>query len=327
MITTSRALLFLVVLLAPWPALADPLPSWNEGEAKQAIVAFVESVTDPEGDDFVPAAQRIAVFDNDGTLWSEQPFYFQGVYALDKVREAAAKDPDYANTPALKAAVEGDMKALLADHGKGLLEVIYATHSGMPVSQFIAGARDWLASAKHPKTGKPYGEMVYQPMLELLSYLRDRGFSTYIVSGGGIHFIRAFAEPTYGVPPQQVVGTSGEQSYKLVEGKPEIIKEAGIFFIDDKAGKPVGIDRHIGRRPIFAAGNSDGDLEMLQWTTAGEGPRFGLIVHHDDAEREWAYDRDSAVGRLDQAWDMAPAEGWHLISMKNDWAKVFPWNR
>ncbi len=313
------------ILFFAWPAFADPLPSWNDDEAKTRIITFVEGVTDPNGSGFVPVAERIAVFDNDGTLWAEQPLYFQVIYSLDAVRAAAAADPNYANTPALKAAVDGDMAALMADHAKGLFEVLDVTNAGITVEAYMADVRAWLDSARHPKTGKPYDSMVYQPMLELLRYLRDEGFQTYIVSGGGVHFIRAFGEQRYGIPPQQTIGSMAKQRYEVVDGVPQQIKEGGIFFVDDKAGKPVAIDRHIGRRPIFAGGNSDGDLEMLQWTTAGEGPRFALIVHHDDAAREWAYDRNSDIGRLDKAMDMAPEEGWLLVSMKKDWAKVFPW--
>ncbi|MEQ8651813.1 MAG: HAD family hydrolase [Kiloniellales bacterium] len=321
------ALAGLCLLLVAWPVLADPLPSWRDGAAKSKIIAFVDAVTDPGSTDFVPVAARIATFDNDGTLWAEQPAYFQLIYALDEVRAAAKADPAYAATPALKAAVEGDLKPLFDDHHKGLMEVIDATHSGMTVSAYTASVRKWLETARHSQSGQPYDAMVYQPMLELLRYLRDEGFSTYIVSGGGIHFIRVFAEPRYGIPPQQVVGSMGNERFEIRDGKPVLIKEAGLFFVDDKSGKPVAIDRHIGRRPIFVGGNSDGDLQMLQWSTAGDGPRFGLIVHHDDGEREWAYDRDSAIGRLDKAMDLAPKEGWLLVSMKDDWAKVFPWQK
>ncbi len=317
----------LCLLLVAWPVFADPLPSWRAGEAKSQIIAFVEDVTDPDSPNFVPVADRIATFDNDGTLWAEQPAYFQLIYALDEVRAAAEADPAFASTPALKAAVAGDLKPLFDNHHAGLMEVIDATHAGMTVSDYIASVQDWLKTARHPQSDQPYDAMVYQPMLELLRYLRDEGFATYIVSGGGIHFIRAFAEPRYGIPPQQVVGSVGNERFEIVDGTPELIKEAGIFFIDDKAGKPVAIDRHIGRRPIFVGGNSDGDLQMLQWSTAGPGPRFGLIVHHDDGEREWAYDRDSAIGRLDKAMDLASKEGWLLVSMKDDWAKVFPWQK
>ncbi len=315
-------LLFLTTSLAA----ADPLPTWRDDGAKQAIVAFVQSVSDPASPDFLPEAERIAVFDNDGTLWSEKPIYFQVVYALDRVRAEAEKDPAFAKTPALKAAVAGDMKTLMADHAKGMLEVLAVTHSGMSVGDYSEEVKDWLATARHPKTGKPYDQMVFQPMLELLSYLRDQGFATYIVSGGGTDFMRTFAGPVYGIPPQQVIGSAGKASYQVIDGIPQITKDAGIFFVDDKDGKPLGIHRKIGRRPVFAAGNSDGDLEMLQWTTTGQGPRFGMIVHHDDAEREWAYDRDSDVGRLDKALDMAGPAGWLLVSMKDDWAKIYAWD-
>ncbi len=317
-------LLVMVVAAVP-QALADPLPTWRDGAAKTAIMDFVARVTDPEGRDFVPVAERIAVFDNDGTLWSEQPVYFQVLFAMDRVRAMAAQDPSFADTPALKAAVAGDWQALFTDHGKPMGAVLNATHGEITVEEFQKRAGQWLREADHPDTGRPYDQMVYQPMLELLRYLRDEGFSTYIVSGGGLHFIRAYADGTYGIPPQQVIGSTTQERFELVEGVPQVIKEEGVFFINDKGGKPVGIDRHIGRRPIFAAGNSDGDLEMLQWTTAGQGPRFAMIVHHDDGAREWAYDRDSKIGRLDKAMDLAPEEGWLLVSMKDDWTQIFPW--
>ncbi len=319
-------LVFLVVFAVSLPqAFADPLPTWRDGDAKAAITDFVTRVTDPGSEDFVPVDERVAVFDNDGTLWSEQPVYFQVIFAMDQVRDAAAKDPGFADTPALKEAVAGDWKALFADHGQPMGEVLNATHGEVSVEEFEESAGTWLREARHPDTDRPYDQMIYQPMLELLRYLRDEGFATYIVSGGGLHFIRAYADGTYGIPPQQVIGTTNKERFEVVEGVPELIKEEGVFFINDKGGKPVGIDRHIGRRPIFAAGNSDGDLEMLQWTTAGDGPRFGMIVHHDDPVREWAYDRDSKIGRLDKAMDLAPKEGWLLVSMKNDWAQIFPW--
>jgi hypothetical protein len=321
-------LINLVVLLGllPGQAAADPLPSWNGGGARAAIVNFVESVTDPDSDSFVPEAERIAVFDNDGTLWAEQPVYFQLLYAVDVVAARAEADPDFASTAVLKAAAAGDMAGVMAHGEEGLVEVINASHSGLSVDDFKASAREWLASTPHPSKARPIGALVYQPMLELLTYLRDNGFATYIVSGGGIDFIRAIAMESYGIPPHQVVGSMGNLDYRIASGEPVIMKTGGLAFIDDKAGKPVGIMRRIGVRPIFAAGNSDGDFEMIEWTTAGDGPRFGLIVHHTDGDREWAYDRESHVGRLDRGLDEGPQRGWTIVDMKNDWRQVFPEN-
>ncbi|MXU65265.1 HAD family hydrolase [Oceanomicrobium pacificus] len=315
----------LAVALA-WPALvtADPLPSWNDGDSKARIIEFVERVTDPDTQDYVPPADRIAVFDNDGTLWSEQPLYFQFYFALDQLAARAEADPALLDDPLLKSAVEGDMAAIAEAGTEGLLKIVMASYADQSVEDFIADARAWLATARHPETGLAYTDMVYQPMLELLRYLRDEDFETFIVSGGGIHFVRAFSESAYNIPPQNVVGTTGETSYSLADGVPTVTKDPGILFIDDKAGKPVGIDMHIGRRPIFAAGNSDGDFEMLEWSTAGEGPRLGLIVHHTDAEREWAYDRDSHVGQLVRGLDEGPDRGWVLVDMAADWAKIWP---
>ena len=315
-----------VLCVSAPPALSDALPSWNDGEAKSRIVDFVDAVTDPRDERFVPVSQRIAVFDNDGTLWSEQPFYFQFRFAMDRVAERAARDPTILESDVLKAAARGDLEGALADGEHGLLEVIAASHSGMDVDAFQTRARAWLDTAEHPSTGRRYPEMVYQPMLELLRYLRDEGFRTFIVSGGGVDFIRAFAEDVYGIPPYQVIGSIGRANYELVDGDPAIVKNPGIFFIDDKAGKPLAISRHIGLRPIFAAGNSDGDFEMLEWTTTGEGTRFGLIVHHTDADREWAYDRDSDVGRLERGLDEGPRRGWLIVDMKRDWARIYPYD-
>ena len=303
---------------------ADPLPSWNDGPTKDAIKAFVTKVTDTDGPDFVPRADRVAVFDNDGNLWAEKPVYFQLLFAIDRVKAMAPDHPDWKDKQPFKAAIEGDMKALAASGEKGLLELLAASHTGMSSAEFQKIAGEWLATAKHPRFKRGYTELVYQPMLELLSFLRDNGFTTYIVSGGGIEFVRIFSEPVYGIPPAQVVGSSIKTEYQLVDGEPKIMRLPEMNFIDDKAGKPVGINQHIGKRPIFASGNSDGDFEMLEWTTAGEGPRFGLIVHHTDADREYAYDRDSHVGRLDNALDQAADRGWTVIDMKNDWNQIFP---
>jgi hypothetical protein len=303
---------------------ADPLPSWNDGPTKDAIEAFVTKVADKDGPDFVPRADRVAVFDNDGNLWAEKPVYFQLLFAIDRVKAMAPDHPEWKDKQPFKAAIEGDMKALAASGEKGLLELLAASHTGMSSAEFQKIAGEWLATAKHPRFKRGYTELVYQPMLELLSYLRDNGFTTYIVSGGGIEFVRNFSEPVYGIPPAQVVGSSIKTEYKLVDGEPKIMRLPEMNFIDDKAGKPVGINQHIGKRPILASGNSDGDFEMLEWTTAGEGPRFGLIVHHTDADREYAYDRDSHVGRLANALDQAADRGWTVIDMKNDWNQIFP---
>ena len=308
----------------PGFAFADPLPSWRAGDAKTRITEFVERVTDPASPDYVTPAARIAVFDNDGTLWAEKPVYFQFLFAMDRLREMAAADPSVLTTDLLRAAAEGDMETVAASGEAGLLEIVSTTHSGLSVEAFIAEARAWLAEARHPETGMAYDAMIYQPMLELLRYLRDEDFKTYIVSGGGLHFIRAFSEDAYNIPPEQVIGTTGNASYAVIDGVPTITKDAGIFFLDDKGGKPLAIDARIGRRPIFVGGNSDGDFEMLEWATLGDGPRFGLIVHHTDAEREFAYDRESHVGRLDRGLDEAEARGWLLVDMAQDWERVWP---
>ena len=303
---------------------ADPLPSWNDGPAKARIVAFVRAVTDADGKDFVAVPERVAVFDNDGTLWSEQPAYFQLLFALDRVKALAPKHPEWKTKQPFKAALEGDMKTLAASGEKGLLTLVMATHAGMTPEQFRQIVLDWLATARHPRFKRPYTELVYQPMLELLAYLRANGFKTFIVSGGGIEFMRAWAEGVYDVPPEQVVGSSIKTKYVVKNGVPMLIRQPAINFIDDKDGKPVGILQHIGRRPIAAFGNSDGDFQMLQWTTAGGGARFGLLVHHDDAEREYAYDRKSHIGRLARGMDEGPKLGWTLVSMKNDWKRIYP---
>jgi len=320
-----RAAACLLALLAlPAAAIADPLPSWRDGPARDRITAFVEGVTEPGGPDYVTPAHRIAVFDNDGTLWAEKPVYFQVLFALDRIAAMAEADPEVLTSEALEAAAAGDLEGVLAGGKEGLVELIAATHSGLTVAEFQDEVRDWMATARHPETGRAFPEMVYQPMLELLAYLRDEGFTTYIVSGGGIDFMRAFAEDIYGIPPAQVIGSSGDAAYEVVDGVPAIRKDPGLFFIDDKAGKPVAIARHVGLRPIFAAGNSDGDFEMLEWSTAGDGPRLGMIVHHTDAEREWAYDRESHVGRLARGLDEGPERGWLIVDMARDWGRVWP---
>ena len=303
---------------------APVLPSWNEGETRLAIVDFVERVTDPASPAYVTPSERIAVFDNDGNLWAEQPLYFQLLFALDRVGALADQHPEWRDTEPFRAILERDREALASISEHELVEIVMATHAGMTTDEFDAIVSDWLATATHPRVGVPYTELVYQPMLELLTYLRDHEFKTFIVSGGGMDMIRSFAERVYGIPPEQVVGSAGELEFSLVEGIPTLTKTPGINFVDDKAGKPVGIRRFIGRRPIFASGNSDGDLQMLQYTAPGDRTAFGLVLHHDDGEREWAYDRESHVGRLDVALDEAAERGWAVISMKDDWSKIFP---
>jgi phosphoserine phosphatase len=301
----------------------DPLPSWNAGAGKARIVAFVQAVTEPGGKDFVPPADRIAVFDNDGTLWSEQPMYFQLAFAIDRVRALAPKHPEWKAKQPFKAAIEGDMKTLAAAGERGLLELVAASHAGLTTDEFAAVVKDWLATARHPKHERTYTELTFAPMVELLAYLRANGFQTWIVSGGGIEFMRVFAEQAYGVPPQQMVGSSLELKYELRNGKPVLVQQPKVAFIDDKAGKPVGTQKAIGKRPIAAFGNSDGDFQMLEWATSAPGTRLGLIVHHDDAEREYAYDRESPFGRLDRGLDEAAPRGWTVVSMKNDWKVVY----
>jgi len=308
-------------------AQADPLPSWNDTASRRAIVEFVGKVTQEGSPDYVPVPERIATFDNDGTLWAEQPMYFQLAFALDRVKALAPKHPEWKGKEPFASLLKGDVKGALAGGEKAILEIVMATHAGMTTEEFEQTVKDWLASAKHPKTGRLFTEMVYQPMLELLAYLRSNGFKTFIVSGGGVEFMRPWTEKVYGIPPEQVVGSSIKTKFELRNGKPAIVRLPELNFIDDKAGKPVGINQYIGRRPVAAFGNSDGDLQMLQWTTAGQGARLALIVHHTDADREWAYDRKSSVGRLDKALDEAKAKGWSVVDMKNDWKTVFPFEK
>ena len=305
-------------------AQTDALPSWNDGDVKQSIVKFVEAVTDRGSAQFVAPEARIATFDNDGTLWSEQPNYFQGIFAFDRVKALAPKHPEWKTKPPFKGILENDMKAVAAAGEKGLAEVVAATHSGMTTDEFAQIVKDWLAQAKHPRFKRGYSELVYQPMLELLAYLRANGFKTFIVSGGGADFMRVFTEQVYGIPPEQVVGSVGETKFEMRDGKPVLVKLPKLNHIDDKTGKPVGIHRFIGRRPILAFGNSDGDQQMLQWTAAGDGARFMGLVRHTDAQREWAYDRRSSIGRLDKALDEATTRGWTIVDMKRDWKRIYP---
>ncbi|HOX90543.1 MAG TPA: HAD family hydrolase [Rubrivivax sp.] len=302
----------------------DPLPSWNDGHAKQRIVAFVTAVTNPAGTDFVPPADRIAVFDNDGTLWSEQPVYVQLAFALDRIKALAPQHPEWKQQQPFRGVLEGDLKSAAASGERGLLQMMMATHAGMTSDEFARTVETWLAAARHPRFERPYPELVYQPMLELLAYLRGAGFKTYIVSGGGVEFMRVFAERRYGVPPEQVIGSTIRTRYEVRNGTPTIVRLPEVDFVDDGAGKPAGIHKLIGRRPIAAFGNSDGDFEMLEWATAAPGPRLGLIVHHEDAAREYAYDRGSPIGRLQRSLDEGPRRGWTIVSMKADWKRIFP---
>jgi hypothetical protein len=302
----------------------DPLPSWNPGPSKTAIMEFVSKATHDGGPDYVPPDQRIAVLDNDGTLWSEKPFYFQLAFAFDRIKALAAQHPEWKDKQPFKGVLENDVDAVLAGGEKALVELVMATHAGMTTGEFEQIVTDWISTARHPGTGQLYTAMVFQPMLELLDYLRANDFKTYIVSGGGIEFMRPWVEAVYGVPPEQVIGSSIKVKYELREGEPVLRRLPEIDFIDDKAGKPVGIHKFIGLRPIAAFGNSDGDLQMLQWTAAGDGSRFMLLVHHTDAEREYAYDRKSHVGKLDQALDEAQRRGWTVVDMKRDWKVIYP---
>ncbi len=322
------AFFILVATASVVRAADDPLPSWNDGAHKQAIIDFVEKVTKESGPDFVPPELRIATFDNDGTLWCEKPVYIQAQFAFDQIKEMAEQHPEWKDKDPYRLVLAGDLKAIAAQGEKPLLEILASTHTGMTVDEFHKTVREWMHAAQHPRFHRPYDQCIYQPMVEALEYLRANGFKTFIVSGGGVEFMRPWVEKAYGIPPQQVIGSSGVVKYDWNDGKPMLMKEAKVEFIDDGPGKPVGINRFIGRHPILAFGNSDGDLEMLQWTTNGPNTgtklRLGLIVHHTDAEREYAYDRHSSVGRLDKALDAAPKEGWIVVSMKDDWKVIFP---
>jgi hypothetical protein len=305
----------------------DPLPSWNDTAAKQAIVDFVGRVTKAGAPDFVPPAERIATFDNDGTLWVEQPMYVQMAFALDRAKALAPLHPEWKDTQPFKAVLEGDMKTLAEAGERGLIEIVMVTHAGMTNSEFAKIVTDWLATARDPRFKRSYTELVYQPMLEVLAYLRANGFKTFIVSGGGVEFMRPWAEGVYGVSPEQVIGSSIKTRFEMRDGRPTLFRLPEVNFIDDKTGKPVGINEAIGRRPIIAFGNSDGDLQMLQWTTMSDGVRLGVIVHHTDAEREYAYDRQSHFGRLDVALDAAAVNKWTVVDMKKDWKDIFPFEK
>jgi hypothetical protein len=319
-----RSAAVLAVLSSSALGQTDPLPSWNDGLAKRAILDFVDRVTREGGDQFVPITERIAAFDNDGTLWCEQPVYTQGFFVRDRVRAMAPQHPEWRETQPFRSILEGDRQKLAELGPKGLVDLITATHAGITDEEFRLLVRDWITTARHPRFDRPFTRCVYQPMLELLAYLRSRSFKPFIVSGGGIDFIRVWSEPVYGIPPEQVVGSTIKTQYELREDKPVVVRLPQVDFVDDHAGKPVGISTFIGRRPIAAFGNSDGDYEMLRYVTAGTGARFGLIVHHTDAEREYAYDRNSPVGKLDRALDEAPKRRWVVVNMKTDWKTIFP---
>jgi phosphoglycolate phosphatase-like HAD superfamily hydrolase len=321
-----KALVLVVVALAVAASTVhaqDSLSSWNDSAAKKSVMEFVAKVTKEGSPDFVPPAERIATFDNDGTLWAEQPMYFQLLFALHRVGVLAPQHPEWKDKEPFASLLKGDVKGALAGGEPAIGQIVMATHAGMTTEEFNKIVKDWIASAKHPKTERLLTEMVYQPMLELLTYLRTNGFKTFIVSGGGVEFMRPWTDKVYGIPPEQVVGSSGKTKFELRDGKPVLMKLPEVNFIDDKTGKPIGINQYIGRRPIAAFGNSDGDLQMLQWTAGGDGPRFCLLVHHTDAEREWAYDRKSPIGMLDKALDEAQGKGWTVVSMKTDWKRIF----
>ncbi|MEL6113641.1 HAD family hydrolase [Photobacterium sp. SP02] len=327
MIRATRFLLLLLlnaVIIPAASAAADPLPSWNDTATKQQMMQFVEQTTDSSSAQFVPASERIATFDNDGTLWAEQPAYFQLFYAIDRVKALADKHPEWKTEEPFASILKGDMEGVKKSGMEGLMKLVMVTHANMTTEQFSQSVEQWMQTAKHPVTNKPFTDMVYQPMLELLNYLRSNGYKTYIVSGGGVEFMRSWAPQVYGIPPEQILGSSIKTEYKLIDGKPAITRLPEIDFIDDKEGKPVNIQKIIGRRPVIAFGNSDGDLAMLQWTKAGSGPRMSLLLHHTDAEREWAYDKESSIGQLDKALSVAEKEQWIVVDMKRDWKQVFP---
>jgi phosphoglycolate phosphatase-like HAD superfamily hydrolase len=302
----------------------DLLASWRDSPTRQAIVDFVDAVTKEGGAAFVAPEARVATFDNDGTLWAEKPVPFQLLFAFDRVRPLAPQHPEWRTKQPFASLLKGDMAGVAAGGEQGIMAIMTATHTGMTTDEFTRSVQDWIATARHPQTGRLLTDMVYQPMLELLAYLRSNGFKTFIVSGGGVEFMRPWSERVYGIPPEQVVGSSGKLKLEIRDGKPVLIKLPEIDLLDDKEGKPVGIQSRIGRRPILAAGNSDGDLQMLQWAVAGGGARFALFVHHDDAEREYAYDRTDKLQQFDKGWDEAIAKGWTVVSMKDDWKTIFP---
>ena len=304
--------------------IVDPLPSWNDGSTKEAILSYIKDITNTESPNFIPISERIATFDNDGNLWSEQPAYFQLFFAMDRIKALAPEHPEWKTTQPYQSVLENDMKTLMSFGEHGLIEIVLATHAGNTVVEFEQIVKDWLAVAKHPRFDRPYTDLVYQPMLELLQYLRANEFKTFIVSGGGIEFMRPWVESVYGVPKHQVIGSSIKTKYDYNDGNPVIRRLPELNFIDDKEGKPEGINQYIGRKPVFASGNSDGDLQMLRWTDSNSYNSFQLYLHHTDADREWAYDRESSIGRLDKGLDEANAKGWTVIDMKKDWKVIYP---
>jgi phosphoglycolate phosphatase-like HAD superfamily hydrolase len=305
------------------PLSVDPLPSWNDGPTKKSIIDFVTNSIKDSTEGFIPVADRIACFDNDGTLWSEQPMYFQLAFAIDRIKAMAPKHPEWKSKQPFKALLEGDMKTVMSGGERALLQIVMTTHAGMTTDEFSQTVKDWMSTATHPKTGKHYNEMIFQPMVELLNYLRANGYKTFIVSGGGVDFMRPWTQETYGIPPYQVVGSSGKVKYDIINGKPTLTKLAEINFVDDKEGKPVGIHQYIGKLPVFTAGNSDGDYAMLQYTSSNTGPHFGMIVHHTDSIREWAYDRESHIGQLEKGLDDASKYNWVIVDMKLDWKTIY----
>jgi hypothetical protein len=321
LVLTGASWLFVIGAIAQ---AEDPLPSWNSGVTKQAIFSFVERVTDSKSPDFIAESERIATFDNDGTLWAEQPMYFQLLFALDRVKALAPQHPEWKNREPFASLLRGDINSALAGGENAILQIVMETHAGMTTEEFEDTVKKWIATAQHPTTKRRLTQMVYQPMLELLAYLRAHRFKTFIVSGGGIEFMRPWVEEVYGIPPEQVIGSSVKVKYELRGGVPALVRLPVINFINDKEGKPVGIHSHVGRRPLAAFGNSDGDLEMLRWATSGKRRGFALFVHHTDAEREWSYDRASSIGRLDKGLVEAKVRGWPVVDMKRDWKVIYP---
>jgi phosphoglycolate phosphatase-like HAD superfamily hydrolase len=322
--TVQRGLAVLALWFLTGLAYAQtPLASWNDGPSRQAILEFVAAVTKEGGQDYVAPVDRIAVFDNDGTLWSEQPLYFQLIFALDQVKVMAPKHPEWAQEQPFKAAIEGDHQALAAAGTEGLLKIVGVTHTNMTTQDFSEEVKQWVKTARHPRFKHPYTSLIYAPMRELLDYLRGNGFKTYIVSGGEVEFMRAWAQDVYGIPPEQVIGTTFVTEFQMRDGKPVLMRTPKLDYNDDGPGKPVSINKFIGRQPIFAFGNSDGDLQMLQWTAAGSGKRFAGLVHHTDAKREWAYDRESKIGKLDKALDEATNKGWVIVDMEKEWKRIY----
>lgn len=314
----------LAMAAAIGPAWAQDLPSWNEGPVKDAIIDFVTAATTEGGPGWVEPEDRIATFDNDGTLWTEHPVYFQFMFVSDRIRHLAPRHPEWKLQPPFKGILEGDTKAVAASGEHGVTELMAVTHAWMTAEAFEEIVSEWISTARHPRFDRPYDSLIYQPMVELMDYLRDNGFQTWIVSGGGADFMRPWADDAYGIPPQQIIGSQIAEDYQIIEGKPQFMRKPQVFFVDDGPGKPVGIHRHIGKRPVMAFGNSDGDYQMLEYTTSGDGPSLAMIVHHTDGEREYAYDRDTHIGRLDKAMTDAPAKGWHLIDMARDWSTIYP---